>query len=367
MGRNRLSPGDGNCLITKEKVVSMSYNKYLQSLMEQAKLKNKTIVLPEGEDMRILEAAHIIAAERVAKLVILGDEAEIKAHFAKQGWNLGGIEIVKPENSPRLAEYTKLLYDLRKDKGLTEEDAAKLALNYNYFGTLMIKSGHADGMVSGANHSTADTVRPALQIIKSAKKGRAVSSFFLLVFGDKTYLLSDCGIVIDPTDREMADIALDAAESALKFGLEPKVAMLSYSTYGSGKGERVDKVKRAVEMAKADLQTEEVVDKVVEALKIAKEMAPDIAIDGELQADAALDGVVAKKKAPGSDVAGQANVLIFPSLEAGNIGYKLLQRLGGCDAYGPLLQGLNAPVNDLSRGALVEDIVGVIAITCLQA
>ena len=305
----------------------MSYNKYLQSLMEQAKLKNKTIVLPEGEDMRILEAAHLIAAEKVAKLVILGDEAEIKAHFAKQGWSLEGIEIVKPENSPRLAEYTKLLYDLRKDKGLTEEDAAKLALNYNYFGTLMIKS---------------------------AKKGRAVSSFFLLVFGDKPYLLSDCGIVIDPTDREMADIALDAAESALKFGFEPKVAMLSYSTYGSGKGERVDKVKRAVEMAKADLQTEEY-----------KKL--NIKLDGELQADAALDGVVAKKKAPGSDVAGQANVLIFPSLEAGNIGYKLLQRLGGCDAYGPLLQGLNAPVNDLSRGALVEDIVGVIAITCLQA
>ena len=167
-------------------------------------------------------------------------------------------------------------------------------------------------------------------------------------------MLSDCGIVIDPTDREMADIALDAAESALKFGFEPKVAMLSYSTYGSGKGERVDKVKRAVEMAKADLQTEEY-----------KKL--NIKLDGELQADAALDGVVAKKKAPGSDVAGQANVLIFPSLEAGNIGYKLLQRLGGCDAYGPLLQGLNAPVNDLSRGALVEDIVGVIAITCLQA
>lgn len=341
-------------LSNNEKVMNMSYSNYLKGLMEQAKLKNKTIVLPEGEDLRILEAAHIIAAEKVAKLVILGDEAEIKAHFAKQGWNLDGIEIVKPENSPRLSEYAKLLYELRKDKGLTEEDAAKLALNYNYFGTLMIKSGHADGMVSGANHSTADTVRPALQIIKSAKKGRAVSSFFLLVFGDKPYLLSDCAIVINPSDREMADIALDAAESALKFGMEPKVALLSYSTYGSGKGEQVDKVKRAVEMAKADLQADEY-----------KKF--DIKLDGELQADAALDAVVAKKKAPGSDVAGQANVLIFPSLEAGNIGYKLLQRLGGCDAYGPMLQGLNAPVNDLSRGALVEDIVGGIAITCLQA
>ena len=267
---------------------------------------------------------------------------------------MDGIEVIKPENSPRLPEYTQLLYELRKEKGLSQEDAAKLALNYNYFGTLMIKSGHADGMVSGANHSTADTVRPALQIIKSAKKGRAVSSCLILVANDKPYLFSDCAIMINPTDREMADIALDAAESALKFGMEPKVAMLSYSTYGSGKGESVDKVKRATEMAKADLQKPEY-------------QGLNIKLDGEMQADAALNDVVGRKKAPGSEVAGQANVLIFPCLEAGNIGYKMLQRLCGCEAYGPMLQGLNAPVNDLSRGALVEDIVGVIAITALQA
>ncbi len=332
----------------------MSYSKYLKGLMDQARVLNKTIVLPEGEDLRILEAGHIIASEKVAKIIILGEESEIKSYYASKGWDMDGIEVIKPENSPRLSEYTQLLYELRKEKGLTQEDAAKLALNYNYFGTLMIKSGHADGMVSGANHSTADTVRPALQIIKSAKKGRAVSSCLILVANDKPYLFSDCAIMINPTDREMADIALDAAESALKFGMEPKVAMLSYSTYGSGKGESVDKVKRATEMAKADLQKPEY-------------QGLNIKLDGEMQADAALNDVVGRKKAPGSEVAGQANVLIFPCLEAGNIGYKMLQRLCGCEAYGPMLQGLNAPVNDLSRGALVEDIVGVIAITALQA
>ena len=332
----------------------MAYSKYLRGLMDKAKLFHKTIVLPEGEDLRILEAAHIIASEKVAKIIILGNEDEIKNHFASKGWGVDDISIVKPENSPHLQEYTNLLYELRKDKGLTQEDAAKLALNYNYFGTLMIKAGHADGMVSGANHSTADTVRPALQIIKSAKKGRSVSSCLIMVSNDKPYLFSDCAIVINPTDREMADIALDAAESALKFGIEANVAMLSYSTYGSGKGDGVDKVKRATELAKADLKSDEYKDL-------------PIRIDGEMQADAALDEVVAKKKASASEVAGKARVLIFPSLEAGNIGYKLLQRLGGCEAYGPMLQGLNAPVNDLSRGALVDDIVGVIAITALQA
>ena len=332
----------------------MAYSKYLRGLMDKAKLLHKTIVLPEGEDLRILEAAHIIASENVAKIIILGNEDEIKNHFASKGWSLDGISIIKPENSSHLKEYTNLLYELRKDKGLTMEAAEKLALNYNYFGTLMIKAGHADGMVSGANHSTADTVRPALQIIKSAKKGRSVSSCLIMVSNDKPYLFSDCAIVINPTDREMADIALDAAESALKFGIEANVAMLSYSTYGSGKGDAVDKVKRATELAQADLKSDDYKDL-------------PIRIDGEMQADAALDAVVAKKKAPASEVAGKARVLIFPSLEAGNIGYKMLQRLCGCEAYGPMLQGLNAPVNDLSRGALVEDIVGVIAITALQA
>lgn len=332
----------------------MLESEYLNGLIAKAKEYYKTIVLPEGEDERVLKAAHIIAGQRAAKIIILGAEQEIKNYFQKNNWSLDGIEIIYPETSPRLAEYTELLYELRKEKGLTREDAAKLALNYNYFGTLMIKAGHADGMVSGANHSTADTVRPALQIIKSAHKDRSVSSFLIMVSNNVPYVFADCAIVIDPSDKELADIAVTAAESAIKFGIEPTVAMLSYSTCGSGKGEKVEKVVSATKLAN-------------EMLSGAEYKNSPIKIDGELQADAALDAVVAKKKAPGSDVAGKARVLIFPDLNAGNIGYKLLQRLGGCEAYGPMLQGLNAPVNDLSRGCFAEDIVGVIAITALQA
>lgn len=332
----------------------MVKSKYITSLMAKAKQNLKTIVLPEGEDERVLEAAHIVSEEKVAKIVILGDVAQMQAHFAQKGWSTNGIEFIKPEESPRLAEYTELLYELRKEKGLTKEDAAKLALNYNYFGTLMIKSGHADGMVSGANHSTADTVRPALQIIKAAKKGGSASSFFIMISNDKPYIFSDCGVIINPTDKELADIALNAAETAILLGIEPNVAMLSFSTKGSAKGDEVDKVKRATQMALDALQTDEY-----------KNLG--IKIDGELQVDAALDSVVASKKAPNSDVAGKARVLVFPNLDAGNIGYKLLQRLGGCEAYGPILQGLNAPVNDLSRGCFAEDVVGAIVITCIQA
>jgi len=332
----------------------MIKSNYIKSLLATAKKDIKTIVLPEGEDKRVLEAAHIIAEEGAAKIIILGNVAEIKTYFTEQGWSLDGIELIKPEESPNLPAYTELLYELRKEKGLTHEDAEKLALNYNYFGTLMIKSGHADGMVSGANHSTADTVRPALQIIKSAKKGRSASSFFIMLSNNVPYIFTDCGIIINPTDKELADIALDAAETAIRFDIEPKVAMLSFSTKGSGKGDEVEKVKRATQMAQEALQSEEY-------------KGLGIEIDGELQADAALDTVVAAKKAPNSKVAGHARVLVFPTLEAGNICYKMLQRLGGCEAYGPILQGLNAPVNDLSRGCFAEDIVGAVAITCLQA
>ena len=327
---------------------------FIKDVLARAKQHYKTIVLPEGEDLRVLKAAHIINKDKICKIIILGDEAQIKADFAKNGWDLTGIELINPATSPRLEEYASLLFELRKSKGMTEEEAKKTALIPNYFGTLMIKSGHADGMVSGANHSTADTVRPALQIIKSAHKDRAVSSFLVMVSNDKPYVFSDCAITINPSAKELADIALETSLSAEKFGIEPKVAMLSFSTYGSGKGEQVDKVVEATKLAKEALQSDEF-----------KNMKSEL--DGELQADAALDMVVARKKAPASHVAGNANVLIFPNLEAGNIGYKLLQRLGGCEAYGPMLQGLNAPVNDLSRGAFAEDIVGVIAITALQA
>lgn len=328
--------------------------KYLNSLLNKAAENIKTIVLPEGEDERVLKAAHIITEAKAAKLIIFGDEGEIKEYFNKNNWSMDDIEVVKPENSSHLPEYTELLYNLRKDKGMTLEQAEKTARDYTYFGTLMVKAGHADGLVSGANHSTADTVRPALQIIKSARKDRGVSSFLILVSNDTPYLFSDCGVVINPNEKELADIALTSAETAIQFGIEPKIAMMSFSTRGSGKGETVDKVRNAAALAQEMLKAEEYANSGIE-------------LDGELQADAALDAVVAKKKAPDSHVAGKAKVLIFPNLEAGNISYKLLQRLGGCEAYGPMLQGLNAPVNDLSRGAFAEDIAGVIAITCLQA
>lgn len=328
--------------------------KYLTGIMEQASKNVKTIVLPEGEDKRVLIAAHIVTEAKAAKIIILGDKDEITDFYRENNWSMDDITIIKPETSEKLEDYANLLYNLRKEKGMTEEEAHKTALNYNYFGTLMVKSGDADGMVSGANHSTADTVRPALQIIKSARKDRGVSSFLILVSGDEPYLLSDCGVVINPNEKELSDIALTSAETAIQFGIDPKVAMLSFSTYGSGKAESVDKVRNATLLAQ-------------EALKSDEYKNSNIEIDGELQVDAALDTVVAAKKAPQSHVAGKAKVLIFPNLEAGNIGYKLLQRLGGCEAYGPILQGLNAPVNDLSRGAFAEDIAGVIAITCLQA
>ena len=332
----------------------MKITPYIQGLIAKAQKLGKTIVLPEGEDERVLQAAHEAAKQKIAKIIILGEEADIKAYFAKQGWDLEGIELINPAHSPKLEEYTKLLYELRKAKGMTEEEAAKTALNPNYFGTLMIKAGDADGMVSGADHSTADTVRPALQIIKSRRPERVVSALFIMESKDgKIFYLSDCAVNINPTAKEMADIALSSAESVIQFGDEPRIAMLSYSTFGSGKGEGVDKVREATALAK-------------EALKADEYANLPIALDGEMQADAALDAVVARKKAPSSNVAGKANTLIFPNIEAGNIGYKLLQRLGGAEMYGPMLQGLNAPINDLSRGCFAEDIVGLIAITVLQ-
>ena len=332
----------------------MTESAYLKRLLAKAAENLKTIVLPESEDDRVLDAAHFVAEAGAARPVILGSPETVEGYYRGKGWSMEGIEVISPENSPRLAAYAEMFFELRKDKGVTAEDALKQMHNYNYFGTMMIKAGDADGMLSGANHSTADTVRPALQIIKSAHKDRGVSAALISVKDGEAYLLSDCAVVIDPTDKELSDIALTSAETAIQFGIEPKIAMLSYSTRGSGKGDSVDKVRRATAMAQ-------------EALKSPEYAGKGIELDGEMQADAALDAVVARKKASDSHVAGQARVLIFPNLDAGNIGYKLLQRIGGCEAYGPMLQGLNAPVNDLSRGALVEDIVGMIAVTALQS
>lgn len=332
----------------------MIESQYLKSLVDKARPHYKTIVLPEGEDPRVLRAANIINREKAAKIIILGDYTIIKNYYDENKWNLEGITVIKPEESDKLEEYTNLLYNLRKDKGMTMEQAKETAVQYNYFGTLMVKAGHADGMVSGANHSTADTVRPALQIIKSARKGRTVSSFLIMISNGKQYFFSDCAVNINPNAQELADIAISTAESAIQFGIDPRIAMLSFSTKGSGVGGDVEKVREATKIAQQMLETDEYRNK-------------NILVDGEMQSDTALDVVVATKKDPNGKVAGRANTLIFPDLDAGNIGYKLLQRLGGCEAYGPMLQGLNAPINDLSRGAFAEDIVGVIAITCLQA
>ena len=331
----------------------MSRSAFIQQIIDKAKLTKRNIVLPEGNDERVLEAANIINQEGIANVTLLGREDEISAWFSGRGYALDGITLINPETSDKLEAYAAAFYELRKAKGVTPGQALDQVKQVNYFGMMIMQSGDADGLVSGADHSTADTVRPALQIIKSAKPGATVSSFFIMDVSDKTYIFSDCALVENPTSEQLAEIAIDSAISAMKYNIPAKVALLSYSTYGSGRSELVDKVTRAVEIARE---------------KVAAEYADKgIVIDGELQADAAIVPGVAEKKAPGSPLAGEARVLIFPDLNAANIGYKLVQRMAGAGAYGPVLQGLNKPVNDLSRGCYVEDIVGTVALTALQA
>jgi len=326
---------------------------FIQQIIDAAKVKQRNIVLPEGSDERVLEAANIINQEGIASITLLGNEPSISGWFAERNYPLAGITVINPETSDKLEEYASAFYELRKAKGITPEQALETLKQVNYFGMMIMQSGDADGLVSGAAHSTADTVRPALQIIKSAKKGATVSSFFIMDVNDTTYIFSDCALVENPTAEQLADIAVDSAVSALAYGIPPKVALLSYSTYGSGTGEMVEKISAAVELARK---------------KVAAEFAGQgIVIDGELQADAALVPGIAQTKAPGSELGGEARVLIFPDLNAANIGYKLVQRLAGAGAYGPVLQGLNKPVNDLSRGCYMEDIVGTVALTALQA
>ncbi len=331
----------------------MGRSTFIQQIIDAAKVKQSNVVLPEGHDERVLEAANIINQESIASITLLGDEQKIAEWFATKGYGLEGITVINPETSERLKVYAADFYELRKAKGITPEQALETVKQLNYFGMMIMQEGDADGLVSGAAHSTADTVRPALQIIKSAKRGATVSSFFIMDVNDKTYVFSDCALVVDPTAEQMADIAVDSALSAIAYDIPPRVALLSYSTRGSGKGEMVDKVAQATELAKK---------------KIAEEY-PDhgIVVDGELQADAAIVASVASKKAPDSPLGGEARVLIFPDLNSANIGYKLVQRLADAGAYGPVLQGLNKPVNDLSRGCSVEDIVGTVALTALQA
>ena len=327
---------------------------FIEDVKAKAKSKMKTIVLPEAEDKRTLEAAEQIKKEGFAKLVLLGNKETVEKDAQSYGFDLSGIEILDPKTSPSLDDYIATLVELRKSKGMTEEEARKLLTESNtYFGVMMVKKGDADGLVSGACHSTADTLRPSLQILKTKPGTKLVSAFFVMVvpdcqFGENgTFVFSDCGLNQNPTAEELAAIAESSAESfRFLVGKEPKVAMLSYSTLGSAKHDDVTKVQ--------------------EATRIAKENNPDLLLEGELQLDAALVESVASLKAPGSKVAGHANTLIFPNLDAGNIGYKLVQRLAKAEAYGPMTQGIARPVNDLSRGCSAEDIVGVVAITAVQ-
>lgn len=325
---------------------------FIDVIKERAKVSKKTIVLPETEDRRTYEATAQILAEGIANIVLVGSEEAIKA--GSEGLDISGAVIVDPAKSDRTEAYIEKLVELRQKKGMTYEQAKDILLNqYLYYGVMMVKMGDADGMVSGACHSTADTLRPCLQILKTKPGTKLVSAFFVIAvpdceFGSNgTFVFADSGLNQNPNPEELAAIAASSAESfELLVQDEPVVAMLSHSTKGSAKH--------------AD------VDKVVEATRIAKEQNPDLKLDGEFQFDAAIVPSVGASKAPGSPVAGKANVLVFPDLDAGNIGYKIAQRLAKAEAYGPITQGIGAPVNDLSRGCSAEDIVGVVAITAVQ-
>ena len=323
----------------------------LQSVREKAKKACKTIVLAEGEEKRVLDAAKVILDEKIAGLVLIGNKDVIAQ---KAAFDVNQVTIVDPA-SDNLDEYADLLYELRKAKGMEKEQAAQLVKNPLYLGVMLVKTGKADGMVAGSVNSTGDTLRPALQIIKTAPSIKTVSSCFIMVlpegskYGENGVMVfADCAVNIEPDAEQLASIAIASADTAKKIaGIDPKIAMLSFSTKGSAKHANVDKV--------------------VEATKIVNTIAPELQCDGELQLDAAIVESVAQLKAPGSKIAGHANVLIFPDLQSGNIGYKLVQRLAGAQAVGPICQGFNKPVNDLSRGCSSEDIVNVVAMTVLQA
>ena len=327
---------------------------FIGKIKEKASKDVKTIVLPEATDIRVLKACEIINKEKFAKVVLIGNEEEVNKLLKENNINIGDIKVINPEKSEKKEEYVNTLYELRKAKGMTKEQAKELILNPVYFGMMMVKLEDADGLVSGATHSTADTLRPALQIIKTAPETKLVSTFVAIdvpdcEFGENgLFFFGDCGLNQKPNSEELAQIALSTAKSFENLvGVDAKVAMLSYSTKGSAKAEEITKVQ--------------------DATRIAKELSPALMLDGELQLDAAIVPEIAKSKAPGSNVAGHANVLIFPELEAGNIGYKLVERLANAEAYGPICQGIAKPVNDLSRGCKAEDIVGAVAITAVQA
>lgn len=327
----------------------------LDKIIEGAKSQKRRIVLPEGTEERTIKAADKLIGDGVADIILIGEPQEIEAKAKEYGLtHISKAQVVSPTQNPNKSKYAEILHELRKSKGMTIEEATKLAENPLYLACLMIKAGDADGEVAGAQNTTGDVLRPALQIIRTAPGVKVVSGAFIVIVKEKQYgddgimIMGDCAVMPNPTAEELAQIAVSSAGTAKTLaGLDPRVAMLSFSTKGSAKHEFVDKV--------------------TEATKLARELAPDLKLDGELQADAALDPKTGASKAPGSEVAGKANVLIFPDLQSANIGYKLVQRLGGATAIGPILQGIAMPVNDLSRGCSMEDIYYMVAITSLQA
>jgi phosphate acetyltransferase len=322
----------------------------VSELFEQMKEKvmnqPKSIVFPEGTDQRILTAASKLAAEDVLLPILIGEKSSVKQKAEEAGVDITRCKIMDPKEFAEFDLMVETFVERRKGKA-TKEDAEKILLDENYFGTMLVYMNQADGLVSGAAHSTADTVRPALQIIKTKEGVKKTSGVFVMVRGEEKYVFADCAINIAPDSQDLAEIAVESAETAKLFGIQPRVAMLSFSTKGSAKSEETERV--------------------VEALKLAKEKNPSLVIDGEFQFDAAFVPSVAKQKAPGAVLQGDANVFIFPSLEAGNIGYKIAQRLGNFEAVGPILQGLNKPVNDLSRGCDAEDVYNLALITAAQA
>ena len=329
---------------------------FIEDIKQRARQDIKTIVLPEAEDVRVLEATSQVLKEKYANIVLIGNKEKVKQKAKENNLDIEGAKIVDPNNSEDYDRYVNLLYELRKEKGMTIEKAQELVKDSVYYGILMVKDekSDADGLVSGAAHSTSDTLRPALQILKTAPGTKLVSAFFVMVvpnceYGDNgTFIFGDSGLNENPDSDKLSEIAISSSKSFEQLvQKEPKVAMLSYSTYGSAKSELTEKV--------------------IEATKLLKEKAPNLIADGELQLDAAIIPEIAASKAPGSPLKGEANVLIFPNLDAGNIGYKLVQRLGKAEAYGPLCQGIARPVNDLSRGCNSKDIAGVIGITAVQA
>ena len=327
---------------------------FIDEIKIRAKEKIKTIVLPEATDIRVLTATSNILKEGFAKIILIGNKEEILSKAKESNLDIENAEIVDPVTSEKYDEYVNAFFELRKNKGIDIEKAKQLILDPVYFGMMMVKTGYADGLVSGAIHSTSDTLRPALQILKTAPNTKLVSAFFLMVVPDceygenGTFIFSDCGLNENPDSEALSEIAISSSKSFEQLvGKQSKIAMLSYSTYGSAHSELTDKV--------------------ITATNLVRQKAPELIVDGELQLDAAIIPDIAKSKAPGSPLKGEANTLIFPELDAGNIGYKLVQRLAKAEAYGPLCQGIAKPVNDLSRGCNSKDIEGVVAITAVQA